>query len=68
METQGKVWGTTQCLLRLPTFEMHRLEIVAGGYCSEHVHNAKHNLFYVESGVLAVRRSKHRERPDRRSP
>lgn len=54
METQGKVWGTTQCLLKLPTFELHRLEIKAGGYCSEHVHQAKHNFFFVESGVLVV--------------
>ena len=54
MDIDGKVWGTTACILALPMFELHRIEVKAGGYCSEHIHRAKHNLFYVESGVLKV--------------
>ena len=54
MDIDGKVWGTTACILKLPMFELHRIEVKAGGYCSEHIHRAKHNLFYVESGVLKV--------------
>ncbi len=55
MEMQGKVWGSTACLFKVPTIELHRLEIDAGGYCSEHVHRVKWNFFHVESGVLVVR-------------
>ena len=51
---QGKVWGTTRQLISRETFSLHRLEIKAGGFCSEHVHHAKSNHFYVESGVLIV--------------
>ncbi len=55
MEMQGKVWGSTVCLIKLPTVELYRLQIKAGGYCSEHLHRAKHNFFHVESGVIVVR-------------
>ena len=51
---EGKVWGTTQEILKLPTCSIHRLEVKQGGYCSEHVHRAKFNMFFVESGVLMV--------------
>lgn len=50
----GKVWGTTECLLTLPGFEVHRIHAKKGGYCSKHKHQYKHNLFYVESGVLEI--------------
>lgn len=51
----GKVWGTTQQIWANGSFEMHRLEIKAGAECSEHKHNQKYNLFFVESGVLKIR-------------
>lgn len=36
------------------TCSVHRLEAVAGGYCSRHYHEARFNRFYVEAGILAV--------------
>lgn len=50
-----KVWGKTRCLVRRHDFEVHYLQIVAGGYCSRHRHNAKWNQFFVVSGKLRVR-------------
>lgn len=32
----------------------HHLEIKKGGYCSEHIHDHKFNLFYVISGRLEI--------------
>jgi len=32
----------------------HHLEINKGGYCSEHIHEHKYNLFYVISGRMKV--------------
>jgi len=49
-----KVWGTTHPLVVLTIKEVHRLNIKAGGYCSEHYHNGKHNSFFVVSGTLEI--------------
>ena len=51
----GKVWGVTRKIEANPFFELHRIEIKAGGYCSKHKHKYKWNGFYVESGRLEVR-------------
>lgn len=51
----GKVWGHTTELWCNGVFELHRIEIKAGFCCSEHVHEHKYNLFYVESGRLLIR-------------
>lgn len=51
----GKVWGTTCEVIKKNNVEIHRIHINAGGYCSKHKHNHKHNAFYVESGHLKVR-------------
>ena len=51
---QGKAWGQTRCVYAACNVEVHRIEVVAGGFCSEHQHTAKVNRFYVESGVLEV--------------
>jgi len=32
----------------------HHLEVKKGGYCSEHRHEYKYNLFYVISGRLKI--------------
>lgn len=49
-----KVWGTTEEIVSTSAFEVHRIEIVPGGYCSEHIHKHKYNLFFVEKGSLVV--------------
>lgn len=50
----GKVWGTTQCVFRAGTHEVHVIRAAAGGFCSRHRHVGKHNLFHVLSGRLKV--------------
>jgi quercetin dioxygenase-like cupin family protein len=50
----GKVWGESVSLFKNDNFEVHRIEIDKGGYCSKHKHNFKHNIFFVESGILEV--------------
>lgn len=54
MIKQSKIWGTTEKIASNGNFEVHRIEILQGGYCSEHKHIAKHNMFYVESGELEI--------------
>jgi mannose-6-phosphate isomerase-like protein (cupin superfamily) len=54
MQRDGKVWGSTSLLWRTPLIEVHKLEIVAGGYCSWHKHQHKHNAFIVHSGALTI--------------
>jgi len=51
---QQKVWGTTSPLIRRQNFEVHRIVIDSGGYCSKHYHEAKSNAFYVECGELLI--------------
>ena len=50
----GKVWGTTELLLRTPTVEIHRLSIAPNSRCSLHAHQFKWNAFYVQSGRLFI--------------
>ena len=51
---QGKVWGETRSLFCKNNVEIHRIEVKAGGFCSKHKHEHKHNAFYVESGCLRI--------------
>lgn len=50
----GKAWGTTEQILFRPTFEIHRIVVESGGYCSVHRHRDKVNMFMVESGKLLI--------------
>lgn len=50
----GKVWGTTELLLRTPFIEVHRLVILPHTRCSLHLHQNKWNAFFVQSGVLKI--------------
>jgi mannose-6-phosphate isomerase-like protein (cupin superfamily) len=50
----GKVWGTTELLLRTPFLEVHRLTIKPNARCSLHAHQYKHNAFYVQTGRLNI--------------
>jgi mannose-6-phosphate isomerase-like protein (cupin superfamily) len=51
----GKVWGQTKLIEANGVLELHRIDVVAGGKCSEHCHQSKWNGFYVESGKLLIR-------------
>lgn len=50
----SKIWGTTEETFSNDNFEVHRICVNKGGYCSEHFHKHKHNLFYIESGKLEI--------------
>jgi len=51
---QTKIWGTTNDLFFKNNVEVHRIEIVKGGFCSKHRHEYKFNMFFVESGELEI--------------
>jgi mannose-6-phosphate isomerase-like protein (cupin superfamily) len=51
---QGKNWGYTTEFFRNAMVSAYHLEINEGGYCSEHRHKHKYNLFYIISGVLEL--------------
>jgi quercetin dioxygenase-like cupin family protein len=52
---QGKVWGETELIYKDGNFEVHRIKIKKGGYCSKHFHRFKHNMFFVEKGALRIK-------------
>jgi len=54
MGKQGKVWGETEEIFNNGIVSVHYLKIKKGGYCSEHKHRMKSNLFFVISGNLKV--------------
>lgn len=54
MNKQGKIWGTTELVFGNMNTSVHHLEIIKGGYCSEHRHSQKLNHFYVISGRLEI--------------
>lgn len=54
MIKQSKIWGTTTEIFRNGIVELHRIQIKPGGYCSEHTHKYKYNMFIVETGRLKV--------------
>lgn len=54
----GKVWGTTQLLLRTPFIEIHLLKIKPYAKCSVHRHRTKWNAFFVQAGVLTIETKK----------
>ncbi|MFW6122199.1 MAG: cupin domain-containing protein [Petrotogales bacterium] len=54
MDKQGKIWGMTSTLFNKNNVEIHRIEVNAGGYCSEHRHLHKYNAFYIESGKMKI--------------
>ncbi|MCK5342257.1 MAG: cupin domain-containing protein [Candidatus Heimdallarchaeota archaeon] len=51
---QGKNWGYTTEIFRNAMVSAYHLEINEGGYCSEHRHKHKYNMFYILSGVLEL--------------
>lgn len=55
MIIQSKVWGKTQKIFGNENFEIHRIEVEKGGYCSKHYHKHKYNMFFIESGELTIK-------------
>ena len=55
MSMQGKVWGETTEFFKNDCTSGHYLKIKAGGYCSEHRHNKKSNLFFLITGSLEIK-------------
>lgn len=51
---QGKAWGETEEIFNNGTISINVLRINAGGFCSEHHHRSKANLFHVLEGVLEI--------------
>jgi len=51
---QGKVWGETEELFNSGTVSVHHLKIKKGGFCSEHCHKGKSNIFFVIQGNLKL--------------
>ena len=54
MNIQGKVWGKTQKIFANNNFELHRIEVNKGAFCSKHKHIHKINAFYIEKGKLKI--------------
>lgn len=54
MSRQGKSWGETAEFFRNALVSAHHITIKKGGFCSEHQHAHKYNLFYVISGKLLI--------------
>jgi len=51
---QGKVWGNTTLIFLNDNVEVHYLEVKKDGFCSEHKHIQKTNLFYIIVGQLEI--------------
>lgn len=55
MSKAGKVWGETEEIFNNGIVSVNRLKIKKGGFCSEHYHERKSNMFFIISGNLLVR-------------
>ena len=51
---QSKKWGDVRRVFKSGTVSVHHLKIKKGGFCSEHRHRFKSNLFFVVSGNLKL--------------
>lgn len=50
----GKVWGSTEPLLEVPTVSIHWLEVEPDARCSRHHHDRRWNAFLVIRGEITV--------------
>lgn len=55
---EGKVWGETTLVFGNDHFSIHYLSIKGGGYCSQHRHHSKANIFFVISGRIRISQAK----------
>lgn len=51
---EQKIWGTTECLIDTPYVQLHRIKVNKGGYCSEHIHHGRANVFMLISGEMEI--------------
>jgi mannose-6-phosphate isomerase-like protein (cupin superfamily) len=49
-----KAWGHTTKIMETDSFEIHKIFVEKGGYCSIHRHAGKNNSFYILFGVLQL--------------
>lgn len=50
----GKIWGNTESIFDKNNVSVHRIQANKGYMCSKHYHLHKHNMFYVEKGMLKI--------------
>lgn len=50
----AKQWGWSEAQVVSPLCEVHRIDVRAGGFCSWHKHDHKHNVFTVIDGLMEV--------------
>lgn len=50
----GKIWGQTEPIFAANNVEVHRIEGKKGGISSNHKHNSKQSMFYIESGIVKI--------------
>jgi mannose-6-phosphate isomerase-like protein (cupin superfamily) len=55
---EGKIWGTTELLLKTPLIEIRRFKVRPSAHCSWHKHALKWNLFICLDGELIVERKR----------
>jgi len=55
MPKSGKVWGETEEIFNNGVVSVNHLKIKKGGFCSEHLHNRKSNMFFIVNGNLLIR-------------
>lgn len=55
MSKAGKVWGETEEIFNNGIVSVNHLKIKKGGFCSEHYHQKKANMFFIISGNLAIK-------------
>ena len=54
MSKQGKIWGETEEIYNNGILSVNVLHVKKGGFCSEHQHARKSNLFHIVSGRLQI--------------
>lgn len=53
-QIQGKQWGKTTKIFDNINIEIHKMDCLKDGYCSEHKHKHKYNMFHVVDGELKI--------------
>lgn len=56
MLTTQKIWGETTLVFDNNTIHVYMAHIKKDGYSSKHYHKYKHNLLFVDSGCLLLKR------------
>ena len=54
MSKQGKIWGETEEIFNNGIISVNHLKIKKDGYCSEHYHRFKSNIFFIIQGNLKI--------------